>query len=67
VIVVDALHSDFLPSSWGAYAPTVWDLLTLFGSMGLFFFLFLSFVRWLPSISITEMRKLVHQKKEEGA
>ena len=34
VIVVTSLHRDFLPSSWGMYYPTVWDLLTLFGTMG---------------------------------
>ena len=25
VIVVTSLHRDFLPSSWGMYAPTFWD------------------------------------------
>ena len=31
VIVVTSLHRDFLPSSWGMYWPTRWDLMTFFG------------------------------------
>ena len=27
VIVVTSLHRDFLPSSWGVYYPTRWDIL----------------------------------------
>ncbi len=26
VIVITSLHRDFLPSSWGNYLPTVWDV-----------------------------------------
>ncbi len=36
VIVVTSLHRDFLPSSWGMYWPTRWDLMTFFGTIGLF-------------------------------
>ena len=35
-IVVTSLHRDFLPSSWGMYWPTRWDLMTFFGTIGLF-------------------------------
>jgi Ni/Fe-hydrogenase subunit HybB-like protein len=59
VIVVVNLSRDFVPSSWGEYAPTVWDVATLAGSLGLFFTLLLLFIRWLPMISIAEMRELV--------
>jgi molybdopterin-containing oxidoreductase family membrane subunit len=59
VIIVTSLHRDFLPSSWGMYYPTRWDWATLLGTIGLFFFCFLLFVRILPSISISEMRELV--------
>jgi molybdopterin-containing oxidoreductase family membrane subunit len=61
VIVVTSLHRDFLPSSWGMYAGTVWDWATLVGSLGLFFALFFVFIRLLPMISIFEMRELVHE------
>src|SRR5205807_10455262 len=32
VIVVTSLHRDFLPSSWGMYYPTVWDVATFVGT-----------------------------------
>jgi molybdopterin-containing oxidoreductase family membrane subunit len=63
MIVVQSMHRDFLPSSWGVFIPTTWDWLTLLGSIGFFFFLFLLFLRVLPAISIYEMRKLVHEEK----
>jgi molybdopterin-containing oxidoreductase family membrane subunit len=60
VIVVTSLARDFLPSSWDMYYPTFWDWAVYVGTFGLFFTLFLLFVRLLPSISITEVRELVH-------
>jgi molybdopterin-containing oxidoreductase family membrane subunit len=63
MIVVQSMHRDFLPSSWGLFIPTIWDWIILGGSITFFFFLFLSFLRLLPAISIYEMRKLL---REEG-
>ncbi len=56
VIIVSSLSRDFLPSSWGYFRPTIVDLLTLTGSFGLFLTLFLLFVRFLPMISMTEVK-----------
>ena len=56
VIVVTSLHRDFLPSSWGMYALTFWDYAILVGSFGLFFTLFLLFVRFLPVVAISEVK-----------
>jgi Ni/Fe-hydrogenase subunit HybB-like protein len=67
VIVVTSLHRDFVPSSWGMYYPTKWDWATFLGSIGLFLTLFLLFIRYLPMISIFEMRELVHKEAEEEA
>jgi len=64
VIVVTSLHRDFMPSAWGMYTPTRWDLMTLIGSFGLFLSLLFLFFRLLPAISMTEMRKLVFEKRE---
>ena len=61
VIVVVSLHRDFLPSSWGIFHPTVWDVATYVGTLGLFFFLFFLFIRSLPMISIFEVRTLLPQ------
>jgi Ni/Fe-hydrogenase subunit HybB-like protein len=62
VIIVTSLHRDFLPSSWEMYYPTAWDFSTFFGSIGLFFALMFLFLRFLPVISIFEMRELVPAK-----
>ena len=58
MIIVVSLHRDFLPANWGFFTPTFWDLATLAGSLGTFALLFLLFVRFLPAISMSEMRKL---------
>jgi molybdopterin-containing oxidoreductase family membrane subunit len=63
VIVVTSLHRDFLPSSWGMYAPTVWDWSTYIGTIGLFLALLFLFVRFLPMISIFEMRTILPAAK----
>jgi molybdopterin-containing oxidoreductase family membrane subunit len=66
-IVVTSLHRDFLPSSWGMYWPTKWDLMTFFGTIGLFITLFFLFIRVLPMISIFEMRTIVPGAQVKGA
>ncbi len=63
VIIPMSLHRDFLPSSWGMYVPTVWDFGMFLGTIGLFFFLMFLFIRFLPMISIYEMRELLHKTK----
>jgi molybdopterin-containing oxidoreductase family membrane subunit len=59
VIVVTSTSRDFLPSSWGHYVPTMYDLGILLGSFGLFFTLILLFVRVLPVVSISEVKAVV--------
>jgi molybdopterin-containing oxidoreductase family membrane subunit len=59
-IVITSLHRDFLPSSWGMYYPTQWDWATYIGTIGFFLVLMFLFVRFLPSISIFEMREVLH-------
>ena len=61
VIVVISLHRDFLPSSWGMYYPTRWDWGAFVGTIGLFLTLLYLFIRFLPVISIYEMRSLVEE------
>ena len=59
VIVVTSLHRDFLPSSWGMYQPTMWDWSMFIGTIGFFFTLLFLFIRFLPMISIFEMRTIL--------
>ena len=65
VIVVTSLHRDYLPSSWGMYTPSIWDISTFIGTIGLFFTLLFLFIRFLPAISIFEVRTLLPQSKPE--
>jgi Ni/Fe-hydrogenase subunit HybB-like protein len=65
VIIVTSLHRDFLPSSWGMYSPTMWDWTMFIGTIGLFFSLLFLFIRFLPIISIFEMRTILPQAEIE--
>ncbi len=68
VIIVTSLHRDFLPSSWAMYEPTFWDFSMFTGTIGLFFALLFLFIRFLPVISIFEMRTILPEAgvEEEG-
>ena len=65
VIIVTSLHRDFLPSSWGNYSPTGWDFSMFLGTIGLFFALLFLFIRFLPIISIFEMRTILPDAEVE--
>jgi Ni/Fe-hydrogenase subunit HybB-like protein len=64
VIVVQSLSHDFVPSSWKIFKPTIWDVATLLGTIGLFLALQFLFIRYVPMISMSESRELVAQRKE---
>ena len=66
VIVVTSLHRDFLPSSWKYYIPTWYDWGWTFGSFGLFFALFLLFVRFFPTIAMSEVKGVMAQENNHG-
>ncbi len=66
VIVIISLHRDYLPSSWGMYAPTIWDYATLAGTLGFFTFMMFLFIRFLPMISISEMRALLTDSQKHA-
>jgi molybdopterin-containing oxidoreductase family membrane subunit len=59
VIIVVSLHRAFLPSGWGMFHPTVFDVGILVGSFGFFFAFFLGFIRLLPMISMWEIKGVV--------
>jgi Ni/Fe-hydrogenase subunit HybB-like protein len=65
VIVVTSLYQDFLPSAWYVFVPTIWDWLTLIGSIGLFAAGFFLFLRLVPVFAMFEMRELL-RRKERG-
>lgn len=59
VIIVTSLHRDFLPSSWAMYYPTMIDAGLLLGSFGFFFTFLLLFLKYLPLVSISELKAVV--------
>jgi len=61
VITVTSLSRDFLPSSWDYYSPSIIDILTFIGSFGLFFTGFLLFIRFLPIVSMSEVKSTLSQ------
>jgi molybdopterin-containing oxidoreductase family membrane subunit len=61
VIVVSSLSRDYLPTSWGYYRPTAIDVMTFVGSFGLFFTLFLLFIRFLPMVGMAEVKGVMPQ------
>jgi molybdopterin-containing oxidoreductase family membrane subunit len=66
VIVVTSLSRDFLPSNWGLYAWSWFDAGILFGSFGMFLTLFLLYLRFVPAISIAEIKPVLHVGHDGG-
>ncbi|MCL4217590.1 MAG: hydrogenase, partial [Candidatus Hydrogenedentes bacterium] len=67
VIVVNSLERDFLPSSWDEFVPTIWDWLTYLGTIGLFIFLLMLFIRFVPMLAIAEIQALHHENKHASS
>jgi molybdopterin-containing oxidoreductase family membrane subunit len=65
-IVVTSLHRDFLPASWGTYAPTWVDITLFTGTIGLFSTLFLLFLKFVPAVAVQEIKELRHETEHEG-
>lgn len=63
VIIVVSLHRDFLPSSWAMYTPTRWDFALFIGTMGQFMVFTFLFIRFLPMMSVFEIRTLLPEAK----
>lgn len=66
VIIVTSLHRDYIPSSWAMFYPTWVDVSVFIGSIGLFFTLFLLFIRVLPSIAMAEVKLLLKSSSEQA-
>ena len=58
VIIVTGQHRSFLPSTWFAFHPTLVDASTFLGTVGLFLTLFVLFVRFVPILSMSEVKGL---------
>ena len=66
VIIIGGAAHDFMPNAWGLYSPSLIEYGILLGSFSMFFFLFLLFVKHLPSVSMTELKEGIHQGGGHG-
>jgi Ni/Fe-hydrogenase subunit HybB-like protein len=65
MLLVTTLYRDWLVSSWQRFYPSFWDWSLFAGMLGVFFTLFLLFVRFLPVISAFEIKEAMFEEKEE--
>jgi molybdopterin-containing oxidoreductase family membrane subunit len=61
VIIVTSIHRAFDPAQWGMFYPTPVDILTFVGTCGIFLFLFLLFLRFLPAFAMSELKNVTPQ------
>ena len=66
VITVTSLANDFLPSSWGYYSPTMYDIFLYGGTFGLFTILFCTFLKVLPILPMAEVKMVTPQADAHG-
>jgi Ni/Fe-hydrogenase subunit HybB-like protein len=66
VIIIGGAAHDYMPNAWGLYSPSIIEYGILLGSFSMFFFLFLLFVKHLPSVSMTELKEGIHQGGDYG-
>jgi Ni/Fe-hydrogenase subunit HybB-like protein len=64
VIIIGGVAHDFIPHAWGLYHPSYVELGITWGSFCLFFFLFVLFVKHLPSLSMTEFKEIVNRGED---
>ena len=67
VIIVGGVAHGFPPHAWGLYAPSLIEYGIMLGAFSLFFFMFVLFVKHMPSISMTEMKETVAEGVGHGA
>jgi molybdopterin-containing oxidoreductase family membrane subunit len=67
VIIVASLSHEYEPYSWGLYSPRWPEIGITIGSFAWFLFWFFLFAKFLPSISITQVKEgiLVAQREDE--
>jgi len=67
VIIVTSVARDFIPHAWGLYRPSMIEWGIMLGTFSLFFFLFMLFVKHMPSVSMTELKETAGQGGQHAA
>jgi predicted flap endonuclease-1-like 5' DNA nuclease len=65
VIIATTLARDYLPSSWSFYVPSWVEIGIFIGTMGLFFTLYLIFVRVAPVVAIAEVKSILKSSGDQ--
>jgi len=55
-IVITSLSKDYLPSAWATYTPTLVEVGTYVGTIGIFLAGVLMFFRYIPMIAVSEVK-----------
>lgn len=67
VIVVTSMSKDFLPASWAQYKPTITEIGIFVGTLGIFALGVLLFFRYIPMISIHEVKAIIKPTTETNS
>ena len=67
VIIATTLARDYLPSSWSFYVPTWVEVSIFIGTLGIFFTLYLIFVRVAPVVAIAEIKAILKSSGDQYA
>ncbi len=59
VFTISSLAHNHMPSWWFEFHPTLWDWMTLAGSIGLFITVFFLLLRFMPIVSMSEVREMI--------
>ena len=59
-IILQSLTVEFDPAAWGKYNFSWIDVGITVGSFGWFFTLLLIFIKFFPSMALTEIKEIVH-------
>ena len=65
VIIATTLARDYLPSSWSFYVPSWVEIGIFTGTIGIFFVLFLIFVRVAPVVAIAEVKSILKSSGDQ--
>jgi molybdopterin-containing oxidoreductase family membrane subunit len=66
MIIVGSPAHDYMPNAWGTYGPTLLEIGVLVGAFSMFFFLFFLFAKFLPVVSIAEVKENLPPGGQEG-
>lgn len=65
-IIVQSLSREFIPAAWGGYNFSWVEVGITAGSFGWFFTLLLLFIKFFPSVSLTEVKELLEPPHRHG-